>query len=367
MNQKETILIVDDTLTNIDILVKLLDKYDLVVATSGEEALNILNDGEHIDLILLDIMMPEMDGFEVCTILKQNKKFKRIPIIFLTAKFDDSSIQKGFEMGAVDYIIKPFRPIELLSRIKTHLKIVDHEKKLIENNKNIAIAELIHNIAHQWRQPLSVISTASSAIVLEKEMAMLTDDALFDYCDKITNSTEYLSTIINNISNIIEDTEESTEVNIKKLIDRNFVLFFGNTQQNVTHVNLSIDEDVIFVGNRNKFIQIILAIITNSKDAFIEKGLKELLLFINATVEDNTCKIELYDNAGGIEPEVMNRIFEPYFTTKYKSQGRGLGLYLVKKTIQELFGGSIMVSNIEYTHNQTEQKGVKFEITLPMH
>ncbi|MGB5866571.1 MAG: hybrid sensor histidine kinase/response regulator [Arcobacteraceae bacterium] len=366
MHQKETILIVDDTLTNIDILVRLLDKYDLVVATSGKEALNILNDGENIDLILLDIMMPEMDGFEVCQILKNDVKFKRIPIIFLTAKFDDTSIQNGFEMGAVDYIIKPFRPIELLSRIKTHLQIVDHEKKLIENNKNIAIAELIHNIAHQWRQPLSVISTASSAIVLEKEMNMLTDDTLFDYCDKITHSTEYLSTIINNISNIIEDTEESTKINIKTLIDRNFVLFFGNTKHNVTHVSLSIDDDIIFFGNRSKFIQILLAIITNSKDAFLERSLDQLLLFINATIENNQCKLELYDNTGGISLDVIDRIFEPYFTTKYKSQGRGLGLYLVKKTIQELFGGSISVSNFEYVYDQTEQKGVKFEIFLPV-
>ncbi|MEA3554312.1 MAG: response regulator [Campylobacterota bacterium] len=128
MDKKETILVVDDTQSNIDVLIELLDEYDIIVATDGATAIEILNEDKDIDLILLDIMMPHMDGFEVCEILKNNAETKDIPIIFLTAKTDDDSIQKGFEIGGVDYITKPFRPVELISRIKTHLKIVQHEK-----------------------------------------------------------------------------------------------------------------------------------------------------------------------------------------------------------------------------------------------
>ncbi|MEA3352547.1 MAG: diguanylate cyclase [Campylobacterota bacterium] len=129
--QKSTILIVDDTETNIDILLELLsNKYDLLVAVDGTTAVETVL-SEKIDLILLDIMMPYMDGFEVCESLKRLKETKDIPIIFLTAKTDEISIAKAYEVGGIDYISKPFKPIELLARIKTQLKV----KKLIDNLK----------------------------------------------------------------------------------------------------------------------------------------------------------------------------------------------------------------------------------------
>jgi len=366
MNSKETILIVDDTLTNIDILVNLLDKYDIVVATSGQEALTILDDDEHIDLILLDIMMPNMDGFEVCKTLKRNEKHKNIPIIFLTAKFDDVSIQEGFEIGAVDYIIKPFRPIELLARIKTHLKILSHERKIIEYNKNIAIGDLLQNIAHQWRQPLSVISTASSAIVMQKELDMLEDSELFEYCNKITDNTQYLSKIIDNVSNILADNNESTQIDIYSFFQENHMLFFGDTIDNGIKVELSIEDKLYINGNRYKFIEIILALINNSKEVVSTLKSVEKIIFIDVKKQLDKCVLRIYDNAQGISPEIIDRVFEPYFTTKHKSQGKGLGLYLVKKSIEELFKGTINISNIDFMHNQKKQKGAHIEIVLPL-
>ena len=122
MGEKPTILIVDDTKENISILLSLLDKYDLLVALNGKKALKLVGKNE-IDLILLDIMMPEMDGYEVCRILKSNPDTKDIPILFITAKTDEDSIEKAYDAGGVDYVTKPFKPKELTSRIKTHLKM----------------------------------------------------------------------------------------------------------------------------------------------------------------------------------------------------------------------------------------------------
>ncbi len=123
MQEKKTILIVDDTETNIDILLDLLDdKYDVLVALSGESALEIV-EKEKIDLILLDIMMPIMDGYAVCSLLKENDNSKDIPVIFITAKTDEDSIEKAYEVGGFDYVTKPFKPRELLARIKTQLKL----------------------------------------------------------------------------------------------------------------------------------------------------------------------------------------------------------------------------------------------------
>jgi putative two-component system response regulator len=121
-NQK-TILVVDDTELNVNILMDLLDdKYDVLAALDGLSALE-LTEEEDVDLILLDIMMPGIDGFEVCKRLKQNPKTKEIPIIFITAKTDDDSIEKAYSIGGVDYIAKPFRAREVRSRIANHLTL----------------------------------------------------------------------------------------------------------------------------------------------------------------------------------------------------------------------------------------------------
>ncbi len=134
MKEKNTILIVDDTETNIDILLELLgEKYDVLVALSGENALSILEE-EKVDLILLDIMMPVMDGYTVCSILKSNENLRDIPVIFITAKTDEDSIEKAYEVGGIDYVTKPFKPRELLVRIKTQLKL----KEVIEHLEFIA-------------------------------------------------------------------------------------------------------------------------------------------------------------------------------------------------------------------------------------
>lgn len=119
---KATILIVDDSKENITILLSLLDQYDVLVALSGEKALKMV-EKHRVDMILLDIVMPKMNGYEVCEILKSKEESKEIPILFITAHSDDESIEKAFEVGGNDYVSKPFKAVELLARVKMHLKL----------------------------------------------------------------------------------------------------------------------------------------------------------------------------------------------------------------------------------------------------
>ncbi|SDT84381.1 response regulator [Desulfobacula phenolica] len=123
MKQKPTILAVDDTELNLDIMVHILKNYDVIPSVSGEDALQILAE-EDVDLILLDVVMPDMDGFEICKKIKQNPKTKAIPIIFVTVKNSEQDIKQCFEFGGVDYVSKPFNAIELLSRVQTHLALI---------------------------------------------------------------------------------------------------------------------------------------------------------------------------------------------------------------------------------------------------
>ena len=144
MDNMKTILIVDDTELNVETLMELLeDKYDLLASLDGEGALEIVEE-EHVDLILLDIMMPGIDGFEVCRRLKSNPKTNNIPIIFITAKTDDESIEKAYELGGVDYITKPFRVREVLSRIANHLALSEqqHHLEYLVDQKTKELQEL---------------------------------------------------------------------------------------------------------------------------------------------------------------------------------------------------------------------------------
>lgn len=148
INLKATILIVDDMQVNLAILSEILkDEYHIKIAKSGKKALEIVENG-NIDLILLDVVMPELDGYEVCEILKQNDKTKDIPIIFVTANKETDDEEKGFQKGAVDYITKPFKPKTILARVKTHINLHLRQIELETlshslENKNLELKEYI--------------------------------------------------------------------------------------------------------------------------------------------------------------------------------------------------------------------------------
>ena len=140
MREEKTVLIIDDIDTNIHILIELFDgKYDVLASTDGKSALEIL-DEEEIDIVLIDINMPVMDGFEVCKRIKENPKTKDIPVIFITASSNEESIEKAYEVGGVDYITKPFKAREVLSRINNHLILSEKSKVLTHDlEENITL------------------------------------------------------------------------------------------------------------------------------------------------------------------------------------------------------------------------------------
>ena len=165
--KRKTILVVDDEVVNLDILSELLDRFDVIDVTSGEEALEILSK-EKIDLILLDILMPGMDGYEVCRTVKADKSLRHIPIIFITSKNDDLSIEHAYEIGASDYITKPFRHRELMARIGNALRIqelqeelrllasIDPMTRLYNRRYFTTMAEKILKLARREQTPLSL-------------------------------------------------------------------------------------------------------------------------------------------------------------------------------------------------------------------
>ncbi|GAB6144503.1 response regulator [Desulfocicer niacini] len=172
MGKEITILAVDDSEINLDILVGILKRYDVIPTLSGEEALEILQE-EKVDLILLDIVMPKMDGFEVCRRIKADERTREIPVIFITVKNSEQDIQKCFELGVVDYVAKPFNAIELLARVRTHLKLRSYQVRLKETVKQQAQLAFIKNPS-QLKQDLLQLHGITGNMIkeLEKEAPM---------------------------------------------------------------------------------------------------------------------------------------------------------------------------------------------------
>jgi len=364
MKNKQTILIVDDVSENVDVLVELLNDYDLVTALNAKSALSIVSE-EDIDLILLDIMMPEMDGFEVCDILKQNPNTKHIPIIFLTAKDKGSDIQIGFEKGAVDYITKPFNPSELLSRVNTHLTLRAYEKNLekrvaeeVQKNKfkeqlihqqskQAALGELLLHITHQWKQPLASLNSMNLLHRMKlSQNIKITEDEEIQSLNKSDTLIEFMSNTVDTFKDFYSPLSKKETFSLTDSVNR--VLTISDATLHYENINITVHshEDEGTYGCANELTQIIFSIINNARDIFKHRNISDPQLFI--VIENK--KITISDNAGGIDADIIDDIFLPFKST---TDGNGIGLYIAKEIIEKN-GGIIYVSN--------DTKGAKFTV-----
>ena len=231
----------------------------------------------------------------------------------------------------------------------------------------VAMGEMIGNIAHQWRQPLSLISSASSSIKLEKELNILSDDKLIKTIDKITFTAHHMSKTIDDFRDFLKGDDKKTYFNLAKEIDKCLAIEEGILKQNSINVIKSLDDTINLNNLPHGLSQSLVNIINNAKDIMVETMDKySRFLFIEAKKETDKVVITLKDSGGGIPEDIIGKVFEPYFTTKHQSQGTGLGLHMAYKIITENMNGSIIVSNETYTFNDNEYTGAKFTITLPV-
>lgn len=260
---------------------------------------------------------------------------------------------------------KPKKWIGVCTNITQAKKLT---RQLIEKNKMASMGEMIGNIAHQWRQPLSVISSGATGLKLQKEFNMLTDEFFMETCDSINENAQYLSKTIDDFRNFINQNTEETTLDVKQMIDEFLSLMQASIKTHNIKVQTDIPSDLVMVGYKNELIQCLINLFNNSKDALKEKRKdNERFIFIKVYKTDkNTVVFRFTDNGGGIESDIIERVFEPYFTTKHKAKGTGLGLHMTYNMINESMHGSITVENIHYKINETNYDGAKFTIELPL-
>jgi len=255
--------------------------------------------------------------------------------------------------------------LNLESRVKEEVNINrQHEVKLFEQSKMVAMGEMIGNIAHQWRQPLSAISTLSTGAKLQKEMNLLTSEMFNKDMDSINENAQYLSKTIDDFRNFIRGDRVEKQFNLTNAIESFLHLVEGSIKSNYINVILDLNDDIEMVGYPNELIQCFVNIFSNSKDAVKEYPEESRYIFIKTDIKDKKVIITFKDNGGGIPKEVLPKIFDPYFTTKHKSQGTGLGLNMTYKLIVDGMSGMIEANNVNVHYEDKEYKGTCFKITL---
>ncbi len=240
------------------------------------------------------------------------------------------------------------------------------EDTLLQQSKMASMGEMIGNIAHQWRQPLSAISTNASGLQMEKEYGFLTDEILDERLQDIVDKTQYLSQTIDDFRNFYKHTDEKEEFVVNKVIDSSIKIVESNYAGSGISLHYDYDRNlkILSLGFANELAQVLINILNNAKDIIAETNCVHKIVNISLAQEDDKIILKIYDSAGGVPEDILPKVFEPYFTTKHKAQGTGIGLYMSSQIITSNFDGTLTVSNKDFVVDEQTYSGACFKITI---
>lgn len=276
---------------------------------------------------------------------------------------EDSAAPIKDEEGHLLGIVVVFH--DVTQETKLRKKLSHREKILMQQSKLASMGEMIENIAHQWRQPLSAVTTAASGMKLEKEYGILNEKEFYRNIDVIIESSNSLSKTIDSFRDFFKPQNEKIVFNLNKIISNAISIMDSKFQYNKIKV-IRDCEDVQIKGFSSELLQVISALLNNSNEALSSCEYSRYI-FIECRKLDSSVEIKIKDNAGGFDEANLHRIFEPYFTTKHKSFGRGIGLFMVQEIINKYMSGRIDVANKTYDFKGEAFKGLEFIIELKIH
>jgi signal transduction histidine kinase len=417
------ILVVDDTPDNLRLLSVMLtgEGYEVRKALNGKMALTACQKVLP-DLILLDINMPGMDGYEVCKILKADEKTCEIPIIFISALDDVLDKVKAFDVGGVDYITKPFQGAEVISRIKNQLhlrflqtqleqknlslqntldELKNAQMKLIQNEKMVALGQLVAGIAHELNNPVSFIyGNVKYAEDYINQLVNVIELYQNDYpnpTDKIQNTIQDidLKFLMQDVQNILDamhrgserirqivvslqqfsrkDTGEMKRANIHEGIENSLLMLQYRFRETKNHPAIQVikeyDELPLVTCYPGQLNQVFMHLLNNAVDALEEKSLKNAqgnsssqnpqISITTELIDEAHVSIRIADNGCGIDEKLKSHLFDPFFTTKPVGKGTGLGLAISYQIIVQKHKGQL-------TYFSSSGQGSEFTIQIPV-
>ncbi|MFQ5559389.1 MAG: response regulator [Nitrospinota bacterium] len=355
------ILVADDNKDNVALVCQLLEeRYQVTPGYSGEECILIASMTPP-DLILLDVMMPELNGYDVLKRLREDERTREVPVIFLTGRYKDTDrVVKGLEMGAFDYITKPVEESVLLARVRVaeRVKLAEEEVKrrreeLVAANEELREMDRIKSIfigsmSHELRTPLNAIMGYTSLIKDggEGEISPVVKEDL----EIVYRSATHLLSLITDIIDVakIESNRISAnfeEVDLGAVLRESILLVSGAAKTKGIEIKLECPQSFVFTLDKKRIYQCLLNIISNSIK-YTEKGVVEIL----ARRETDSVLIMVKDTGVGMEESEISKLFTPFVRldspVKDKTEGSGLGLYLTQKIVEQVFGGNIKVESV---------------------
>jgi ABC-type amino acid transport substrate-binding protein/nitrogen-specific signal transduction histidine kinase len=269
---------------------------------------------------------------------------------------------------AVDEKTKELKELNENLELKIEQAIEESAQKdriLYTQSKMASMGEMIANISHQWRQPLSIISTVASGMKLKIEHDIFNKDEEVKNLDILIDSTHYLSSTIDDFKNFLNPEKTTKVFNINDVITKTIAMFGKSFTSHGINI-ISNTRDINIIGNENELLQVIINIINNSKDVLTPLKIDEKFIIIDIDTTDENIILTIKDNGGGIQSDILPKIFEAYFTTKHKSIGTGIGLYMSYQIIKNSFQGSLVATNENFSHENHDYLGAKFTISLPI-
>lgn len=256
--------------------------------------------------------------------------------------------------------------IEFLAIKSNVTKEKEYQNIFLQQSKMASMGELLENISHQWRQPLSIVSSLSSAQILKLEInENLDKNELKESYKKILDTANKLSNTIDDLKNFFNEENEIFRFNIKDTLEKSLHLFNLKLERN--DINITIEsEEIVLDGQEKELIQALINIYNNCLDAFTTNEIENRQILIVAKNLNSNLLIEISDNAGGIDEQILNKVFDLYFTTKHKYGGTGIGLYVTYQIITQIFNGKIHIENSEMIIDNKKEKGTKVFINIPI-
>ncbi len=357
----ETILIVDDKAENLHLLTQMLSDqvFRVRFATSGERALATIHK-EQPDLILLDIMMPDIDGYEVCRLLKADEQTRDIPVIFISALNETFDKVKAFSAGGVDYVTKPFQVEEVLARVRTHLSLTAMRKTLHRQNQQLQeqnedLEAFAHTVAHDLKSPLATLIGFMDLIQMD---AQGLDESLNDLLSRSMTSAQRMNSIVNELLLLATIRGEQIEMVPVEMRDVVFQVL-----DRMAYMMDQYEADVIVPESWPQVLGYapwLEEVWVNYFSNGLKYGGEPPHLELGATDQgDGMMRFWVQDNGAGLAPEDQARLFTEFIRLDtVRAQGHGLGLSIVRRIVTKL-GGQVGVES-------QPGAGSRFYFTLPI-
>jgi len=373
MNNPLKILVIDDTPVDVLLISRLLQQNGYVVLTTGDgEQGYKMAVSEQPDLILLDVMMPGKNGYEVCQDLKKNELTAEIPVIFVTARAETIDKIEGLDAGGVDYVTKPFQPAEVIARVRTHLELkamyeenLEYYRELLRSQKMASITTLAGGVAHNINNLMGAVM--GYADMLHDRLQH--DEKSQIYTDRILKASRRIAELTKNLLMYGRASRSAiSTVNLRELLGK-MVQLYSRTSPNGPSVDLQIPPEVPEMqADRDQILQVLSNIFVNAQEAAPPGGTvtisvrvgqlpDDLHRELSGSAMDSYAIISISDTGVGMDQETVEKIFEPFFTTK-QTVGVGLGLSAAFGIIQKHKGAISVDTRVG--------EGSTFHVYLPI-